>query len=177
MPNLSLVRFLRNAALAFCRPYVHRCALRRQWRLGFRQAGHGVVAQVEDADVAVFNSCAVTLDAARSSRKSTRRLHRLNPDAKIVLTGCYASLDPDEAAGIAGVDLVVPNAEKHELVSQVLKSLPHWEMPASAQEAPDVDESADRSRAFVKVQDGCRHKCTYCIVKLGHIKNDFDESF
>ena len=80
------------------------------WRLGFRQAGHGVVAQVEDADVAVFNSCAVTLDAARSSRKSTRRLHRLNPEAKIVLTGCYASLDPEEAAGLAGVDLVVPNA-------------------------------------------------------------------
>ena len=136
------------------------------WRMGFREAGHGIALRVEDADVAVFNSCAVTQDASRSSRKSTRRLHRLNPDAKIVLTGCYASLEPEEARGLEGVDLLVSNTDKDRLVQRVLAELPSWEMPARAEvlEEETDAELGDRSRAFVKVQDGCRHKCTYCIV-------------
>ena len=103
------------------------------WRLGFREAGHGIALRVEDADVAVFNSCAVTQDASRSSRKSTRRLHRLNPDAKIVLTGCYASLEPEEARGLEGVDLLVNNRDKDQLVQRVLDELPSWEMPVRAE--------------------------------------------
>ena len=136
------------------------------WRMGFREAGHGIALRVEDADVAVFNSCAVTQDASRSSRKSTRRLHRLNPDAKIVLTGCYASLEPEEARGLEGVDLLVSNTDKDRLVQQVLAELPSWEMPVRAEVLEDESDAelGDRSRAFVKVQDGCRHKCTYCIV-------------
>lgn len=136
------------------------------WRIGFREAGHGIALRVEDADVAVFNSCAVTQDASRSSRKSTRRLHRLNPAAKIVLTGCYASLEPEEARGLEGVDLLVPNSDKEQLVARVLSELPAWEMPVRAESAGDSLDSdlGERSRAFVKVQDGCRHKCTYCIV-------------
>ena len=136
------------------------------WRLGFREAGHGIALSVEDADVAVFNSCAVTQDASRTSRKNTRRLHRMNPEAKIVLTGCYASLEPEQASALEGVDLLVSNQDKDSLVQRVLSELPSWEMPARAVASVDEEEAdvGERSRAFVKVQDGCRHKCTYCIV-------------
>ena len=96
-----------------------------------------------------------------------RRLHRDNPTAKLVITGCHASLNAEETADQLGVDLVVSNDQKDNLASiaQLKLSLPS--MPLSATEPGDIAlYSRGRHRAFIKVQDGCRYRCTYCIVTL-----------
>ena len=85
----------------------------------FAAAGHRVVATVGEADLHVVNSCSVTHVAAGTSRKVARRGRRLNPGLRTVLTGCYVASDPEEAASLAGVDLVVGNADKDRLVEQV----------------------------------------------------------
>ncbi len=135
------------------------------WRRDLARRGHAPVPRLEDADVAVFNSCAVTAEAARQSRKHARRLHRRNPRARLVLTGCFATLEPEAAADLAGVDLVVPNADKDRLVELLLEGLEEGGAPAAAREpAARLHPSGGRTRAFVKIQDGCRNRCTFCIV-------------
>ncbi len=135
------------------------------WRRQVRAAGHTVVANVNSADVVVFNSCAVTAKAARTSRKTTRGFTRQNPSVRVVITGCFSSLEGDVAAALDGVDLVVGNEEKSDLVPIALRELGGFEMPRHAME-PDAQFFVDdrRTRGFIKVQDGCRHKCSYCIV-------------
>ena len=86
----------------------------------FLAAGHQVVSRLEVADLHVVNSCTVTHVAARESRKVSRRGRRLGLGIKTVLTGCYASSDPEEAARLSGVDLVVPNPDKERLLEKVL---------------------------------------------------------
>jgi len=140
-------------------------AERETWARAFRDKGHGVVRSMAEADVGVFNSCAVTAEAARSSRKTTRRLHRMNPKAKLVLTGCYAALDPEQAAALQGVDLVVPNEHKDALPERVMQAFDMPVMPAMAQDEGGVFPGS-RARAFIKVQDGCRNRCTFCIVTV-----------
>ncbi len=138
------------------------------WRRAFRAAGHQVVASPEAAQLMVVNSCAVTATAARKSRKLVAGLHRRNPAAKLVLTGCYAELEPAAAAALAGVDLVIGNRDKDRLVDRVEAEIDPATMPALAAE-PDADHvyaDPGRTRAFVKVQDGCRNRCGYCVVTL-----------
>lgn len=143
-----------------------------------REAGHTVLDAPEQAQVIVFNSCAVTAGAARTSRQSVRRLHRTNEQARIAVTGCWSTLRPQQAAALPGVSLVVDNEQK-DLLQTLLE-------PWSA-EFDDPDELArlepdgiplvtfprdsdvpkariGRTRAFIKVQDGCNNKCTFCIV-------------
>jgi threonylcarbamoyladenosine tRNA methylthiotransferase MtaB len=136
------------------------------WAREFQVAGYRVVDDSEEADLLVLNSCAVTQDATRKSRSLIRKLGRENPGAKIILSGCYATLEPDEAATL-GVDLVVDNQEKHRLVALAQEKLPPETMPAHS---TDPEGSAlfrlGRHRAFIKVQDGCRYRCSYCIVTL-----------
>ncbi len=136
------------------------------WAREFQRAGYRVVDDTEEADLLILNSCAVTQDAARKSRSLIRKLGRENPGAKIILSGCYATLEPDEAATL-GVDLVVDNQEKHRLVALAQEKLPPETMPAHS---TDPEASAlfrlGRHRAFIKVQDGCRYRCSYCIVTL-----------
>ena len=137
------------------------------WRRQFEASGHTAVGDLCDADIAVLNSCAVTAEAARDSRRRTRRLHRQNPRARLVLTGCFASLQPAEAAALAGVDLVVPNHDKADLVRLVLDGLGEGLAPDAATEpGSSVHPGAPRTRAFVKIQDGCRNRCTFCIVTV-----------
>ena len=137
------------------------------WTRRLVQLGHKVTSILEDADVAVVNSCAVTMDAARSSRRLVRRLHRDNPRMRIVVTGCLATLDPDQLTPLPGVDLLVHNADKDVLVDKILTSLVPNTMPVAALDAPPVPLSMDRRRrAFVKVQDGCRNRCSFCVVTL-----------
>jgi len=137
------------------------------WAREFQLAGHTVTTTPADADALIFNSCAVTTEAARKSRQFVKRLHRQNPGARLVVTGCYASLEPEKVAELMGVDLVVSNAEKESLVAQVTEAL-HWPaMPAMATEPGAVYVyPGSRTRAFVKVQDGCRNRCTFCIVTV-----------
>jgi threonylcarbamoyladenosine tRNA methylthiotransferase MtaB len=134
--------------------------------------GFRVVEPGADAQVYVINTCTVTGRADFSDRQLIRRIARENPEAYLVVTGCYAQTDPDAAAAIAGVDLVVGNQEKYHL-PDLLGSLTKRPRPevavadiGGAREVPIAPFArvAGRSRAFVKIQDGCQHRCAFCIV-------------
>jgi threonylcarbamoyladenosine tRNA methylthiotransferase MtaB len=137
------------------------------WSREFQAQGHRMTDTPDDADLLVVNTCAVTQEAVRKSRKLLNRSGRLNPNARLVVSGCYASLDPTATAEAEGVDLVIDNRDKDRLVEIVNREL-QWEtMPLSAQE-PEATGLLERGRqrAFIKVQDGCRYRCTFCIVTL-----------
>lgn len=137
------------------------------WAQAFQTAGHQITSTATAAQLVVINSCAVTGDAARKSRQLIRRVHRDNPQAKLIVSGCYATLNPDEAAEIMGVDLVVANQDKPQLVHKALTELDLDTMPSMSTEPGAVALfSRGRQRAFVKVQDGCRYRCTFCIVTI-----------
>ncbi len=137
------------------------------WAQGFQKAGHQITRQAQAAHIIVLNSCAVTQDAARKSRQLIRRIHRDNPQAKLVVSGCYATLNQDEAAATLGVDLVVSNQDKQQLVEKTLTELNMSVMPAFSTEPGEISLfTRGRQRAFVKVQDGCRYRCTFCIVTI-----------
>jgi len=135
------------------------------WSRQFAEAGHQLTPNHETADLLVVNTCAVTQEAVRKSRKLVRRMQRRNPAAKLVISGCYASLEKTDALQQLGVDLIIPNQHKDELVARVSRELMAEEMPAIATEpAFNALFSRGRQRAFIKVQDGCRYRCTFCIV-------------
>ena len=131
----------------------------------FQQAGHRVVASPDEADLFVVNTCAVTREAARSSRTLIRRLHRANPEGEIVATGCYAHLSPDVVGALPGVGQVIDNLDKDRLVPIVLQ-----DNEATFDREPLVREpvagALGRTRAFVKVQDGCDNRCTFCVTTI-----------
>jgi threonylcarbamoyladenosine tRNA methylthiotransferase MtaB len=135
-------------------------------------AGFRVVEPGAPARVHVINTCTVTGRADFSDRQLIRRIVRENPEAFVVVTGCLAQTDPAAAAAIAGVDLVVGNQEKYRL-PDLLGSLTKRARPAvavadigAAREIPRAPFTRvfGRARAFVKIQDGCQHRCAFCIV-------------
>ena len=137
------------------------------WAQAFQKSGHQITQQAQAANLVVINSCAVTQDAAKKSRNLIRRIHRDNPHAKLVVSGCYATLNQDEAASLMGVDLVVSNQDKDQLVEKTLSELNMDAMPAMSTEPGEISLfTRGRQRAFVKVQDGCRYRCTFCIVTV-----------
>jgi threonylcarbamoyladenosine tRNA methylthiotransferase MtaB len=137
------------------------------WAQAFQKSGHQVIKDAEAANLIVLNSCAVTGDAARKSRQLIRRVHRENPAAKLVVSGCYATLNQQEAESLLGVDLVVSNKDKDRLVEKTLTELNLDAMPAMSTEPGAISLfTRGRQRAFVKVQDGCRYRCTFCIVTV-----------
>ena len=126
----------------------------------------------EPAQVYVINTCTVTARADFSDRQMIRRAVARNPDALVVVTGCYAQTNPDAVAQIPGVDLIVGNQEKYDLAA-LLDSLTKRERPlvrvGDIQRAVGIPVApltrfSGRSRAFVKIQDGCQHRCAFCIV-------------
>lgn len=134
---------------------------------GFRVVPAGSPAQVH-----VVNTCTVTGRADFSDRQIIRRIGREDPGAFLVVTGCYAQTDPDTVAALPGVDLVVGNQEKYRL-PDLLDSLVKRARPAvavadirEARSVPvaPVTRMTGRSRPFVKIQDGCQHRCAFCIV-------------
>ncbi len=133
----------------------------------FRAAGHEIAASAEGADLAVVNTCAVTSDAAADSRQVIRALARLGVP-QIIPTGCWTTLQPKEAASLPNVLKVVSNSEKENLVSQfnsefrILNSEFDLE-PLSRQPLPGLHR---RTRAFIKVQDGCDNACTFCVTTI-----------
>lgn len=137
------------------------------WSRDFQALGHSMTDNPEEADLLVVNTCAVTEEAVRKSRKLLGRAGRQNPNARLVVSGCYASLDPTATAEAEGVDLVIDNKDKDRLVEIVSREL-DWEiMPQSATEPGTTGLlERGRQRAFIKVQDGCRYRCTFCIVTL-----------
>lgn len=135
----------------------------------FKQAGHTVVHAGEDADLCVINTCTVTREAARSSRNLIRRLHRQNEHGHIVATGCYAHLSPEVVAALPGVTRVIDNFDKDRLVPLVLNQDPAHFTEMFEREPLDRELPAGalgRTRAFVKVQDGCNNRCTFCVTTL-----------
>jgi len=137
------------------------------WCRDFQALGHQITPELSAADLVVINTCAVTGEAVRKSRKLMHRVHRDNPEAKLVVSGCFASLDPVETARTLGVDLVVNNQEKDRLVEIASRELDLHAMPELATLPGEQGLlGAGRQRAFIKVQDGCRYQCTFCVVTL-----------
>jgi threonylcarbamoyladenosine tRNA methylthiotransferase MtaB len=137
------------------------------WSRDFQRQGHRLTDDPGQADLVVVNTCAVTEAAVRKSRKLLGHSLRHNPHARLVVSGCYASLDPQTTAQLEGVDLVVPNRDKSRLVEIVSRKLALQASPGPAVEQPTTGLlERGRQRAFIKVQDGCRYRCTFCIVTL-----------
>ncbi|MDH3746158.1 MAG: tRNA (N(6)-L-threonylcarbamoyladenosine(37)-C(2))-methylthiotransferase MtaB [Acidobacteriota bacterium] len=137
----------------------------------FVDAGYSVAPALAEADLHVVNTCTVTHAAARDSRKLARRGRRLNPHLKTVLTGCYVTAEPEEAAALAGVDLVVANRDKDELVGRVRGAFEDAVREVTAPlDIPYVPLEFGNSRALVKIEDGCDMNCAFCIIPItrGH---------
>lgn len=130
----------------------------------FHAAGHTLVSEAQTADLVVINTCAVTAAAASDSRQKIRWARRVGK-AEIVVTGCWASLEPRAAAALPGVRWVIPNQEKEHLVAQVL-DLPEEAFELEPLVRQPVPGARLRTRAFIKVQDGCDNHCTFCVTTL-----------
>jgi threonylcarbamoyladenosine tRNA methylthiotransferase MtaB len=121
----------------------------------------------------VVNTCAVTAEAVRKARQEIRRLRRENPDAKLIVTGCAAQTEPDTFAGMDEVDLVVGNSEKMQpatwagLMETSEKVQVDDIMSVTETAGHLIDGFGTRSRAYVQVQNGCDHRCTFCIIPYG----------
>lgn len=131
-------------------------------------AGHEIVDDPVRADKVILNTCAVTREATRDARKRTRRFHRQNEQAEIVLTGCYATVAPDALQRVEGAGRIVPNDQKERLI-QILDPGARIDIPLHDQEPLLRDflkGPVGNTRAFVKVQDGCDNRCTFCITTV-----------
>ena len=131
----------------------------------FLDAGFRLVDEGGPADVYLVNTCTVTHIADRKARQALRAARRRNPDAVIVATGCYAQRSPDAVRNVAGVDMVVGNESKATLVRQVVE----WRGESPVPYAADTDSyvagpRSTRTRAMIKIQEGCNQVCAYCIV-------------
>jgi threonylcarbamoyladenosine tRNA methylthiotransferase MtaB len=121
--------------------------------------GHKVVGSPAEAELCVLNTCAVTHVAAQKSRQALRRLHRDNPQTRLIATGCYAELEPEALDSLPGVERVVGNPEKEHLGNLIGVS-------AVQRKGIGADVPRTRTRALVKIQDGCDNACTYCIIHV-----------
>ena len=136
----------------------------------FEAGGFERVSADEPADICVINSCSVTEHADKKCRNLIRKLHRRNPQAIIAVTGCYAQLKPQEIAAIEGVDLVLSNNDKGELFRRVCELSGKGRAKVYSCETDELTSffaafsSGDRTRAFLKVQDGCDYCCSYCTI-------------
>ena len=159
------------------------------------QRGHTRAKQGEEADICVINTCSVTDNADHKDRQTIHRIHRQNPNAIIIVTGCYAQLQPEQIAQIEGVDYVLGQNEKYEITQLVdkIERLRDSLEDTSLQDAAsgysleaqkirvanirEVEEfhgaysKDDRTRCFLKVQDGCNYFCTYCTIPYARGKS------
>jgi threonylcarbamoyladenosine tRNA methylthiotransferase MtaB len=130
----------------------------------FRAAGHEIVATAEHAEMAVVNTCAVTTQAASDSRGRIRAIARAGVN-EIVATGCWTSLQPKEAANLPRVSHVVTNEKKDLLVPEIL-GLPKDSFEVEPMGRIPIPGLHRRTRAFIKVQDGCDNQCTFCVTTV-----------
>lgn len=140
----------------------------------FRTAGYQVVPFSEAADVYLINTCVVTNTGQRKSRQIINRAVRRNPLSLVVVTGCYPQTAPDEVKAITGVDVIIGNQERARIVELVNSALEdkHTEILDNVQqmtvdtkfEELGVGTETDKTRAFLKIQEGCNQYCTYCII-------------
>src|SRR5205807_8903869 len=123
------------------------------------------------ADLVVLNTCTVTASADDDVRQTIRRVHRENPEARILVTGCYAQRSPEELAALPGVEWVVGNSHKTQIAELVSAAPYHGNILVGdifAQHdflaAPVEDAAGDRTRPNLKIQDGCNNRCSFCII-------------
>ena len=134
----------------------------------------------EDADVYVINTCSVTENADRECRQLVRRIQRRTPDAFVVITGCYAQLKPTEIASIPGVDLVLGAAEKFNIATHLRDLTRGDSARVCSCDIGEVDgfnasfSVDDRTRTFLKVQDGCDYTCSFCTIPMARGKSRSD---
>lgn len=136
----------------------------------FSAQGYNQVDFKQKADVYVLNTCTVTQIAEKKCRNAIRQAHSLNPEAIIAVIGCFSQLNPDVIETIEGVDIILGNDDKHKLVDYVLN---HHKTSSPTNKVFDISRlktfytsysSDDRTRSFLKVQDGCDYFCTYCAI-------------
>ncbi|MEM1215011.1 MAG: tRNA (N(6)-L-threonylcarbamoyladenosine(37)-C(2))-methylthiotransferase MtaB, partial [Bacteroidota bacterium] len=144
----------------------------------FEQAGYGAVPFNDGADIYVINTCSVTDFADKKCRNVVRRALRKNIQAKVVVVGCYAQLKPQEIADIPGVDLVLGAAEKFRILDYIDdlsqgpgKGLVQAGAVTEAKDFIHAFSFGDRTRSFLKVQDGCDYKCSFCTIPLARGKS------
>ncbi len=130
----------------------------------------------EDADICIINTCSVTDIADKKSRQLIKKIKRLNPNTKIVVTGCYAQLKPEEVAGLEEVDLVLGAKEKFNILEYLNKENKEKIYHSNILKKKSFDPSYsfnDRTRYFLKVQDGCDYYCSFCTIPLarGHSRS------
>lgn len=136
----------------------------------FEEGGFVRVGANDEADICVINSCSVTEHADKKCRNIIRKLHRRNPNAIIAVTGCYAQLKPYEIAKIEGVDIVLGNNDKGDLYQRVVEISERGTAQVYSCDCEEITRffsafsSGDRTRSFLKVQDGCDYKCAYCTI-------------
>lgn len=136
----------------------------------FEEGGYAAVRHAAEADICVVNTCAVTEHAEKKCRNLIRRLHREAPQAIIAVTGCYAQLRPEEIAAIEGVDLVLGNRDKGMLFDRVAALGGKSGARIYSCDTAELTNffaafsTGERTRAFLKVQDGCDYKCSYCTI-------------
>lgn len=143
----------------------------------FSESGYKIVDFDSSADIYVINTCSVTQNANSTCRKTVRRARQNNPDAFIAVIGCYAQLEPEEIASIEGVDAVLGAKHKFkllELFDDFVKPNETIVHNTDVNEATDFHNSfssSDRTRAFLKIQDGCNYKCSFCTIPLARGKS------
>ena len=137
----------------------------------FGAAGYEISGEIETADIVVVNTCTVTSLSSQKSRQIIRRAARANENAVLVVVGCYAQNQPKEISKIEGVDIIIGTAERTkivELVAQVLKNRGEKILTVgnveSISEFEELPHSPHRTRAFLKIEDGCNNFCSYCII-------------
>ena len=151
------------------------------------ERGHTRAREGEHADICVINTCSVTDAADHKDRQIIHRIRRQHPDAILIVTGCYAQLKPDEIAHIEGVDYVLGQNEKFNLPAFIDELEARGEKPIANSQKPtaqiflspirEIDEfhgaysQGDRTRCFIKVQDGCNYFCSYCTIPLARGKS------
>lgn len=140
----------------------------------FLRSGHQLVSFDDEADVYIINTCVVTNTGQRKSRQTIHRAIRKNPNALIVVTGCYPQTAAEEVKAIAGVDMIIGNQDRAQIVQLVEERLAHRQTDtldavhkltaSTAFEEMAAGDITDKTRAFLKIQEGCNQFCTYCII-------------
>jgi threonylcarbamoyladenosine tRNA methylthiotransferase MtaB len=143
----------------------------------------------QDADLVILNTCTVTSEADHDARAAIRRVHRENPSARILVTGCYAQREPDLLAAMPGVEWVVGNSHKTQIAGLIAGEIPYHGnvltgdifatrdiLTAAIPDGTVLDSGADRTRPNLKIQDGCHNRCSFCIIPFVRGKSRFVEA-
>lgn len=153
----------------------------------FRAEGYQIVDEKDFADVYVINTCTVTSIADRKSRQYIRKMKKVNPDSVVAVTGCYAQISPEEVSAVEGVDIIAGTNEKSRLTEYVAEFMANGIRQAHVRGYDELDAYDDmgtvtstenRTRAYIKIQEGCNRFCSYCVIPYarGRVRSrDFDD--